>query len=128
MNYTGVIIEESLDDISVLQEVKILDTRIEEVTEQHQTPWLKRWTLHDVEIEEAQAESIAKKLSKDLESEHEWYADFKNDKTHYIIFRNKIFKVNRQNPEEYNEVTKYGISLGIPDYQVNFTNVKKEME
>jgi len=124
--YTGIIIEESLEDKSVLSDVKILKTKIEPVTEKHKTPWVKQWTLHTVEIIEDKADFVAQKISKTLDSKHTWYADYKNDKFHYIIFRNKIFKVNRAKPEQYNEVTKYGLTLGIPDYQLDFSPHIKE--
>jgi len=127
-NFNGVIIEESLENKDVLQKVKIIKTKVEEVTEEHKTPWIKQWTLHTVEILENQADEIAEDLSKSLDSEHNWYADFKNDKFHYIIFRNKVFKVNRSKPEQYDDVTKYGLSLGIPDYQLDFTPHIKEWE
>ena len=128
MDYKGVIIEESLENKSVLKEVKILETKVEEVTEEHKTPWIKQWTLHAVEIPENQAESIAEKISKALDSEHDWYADFKNNIHHYIIFRNKIFFVDKQSKEQYDEAKKYGISLGIPEYQVDFYPEVKEWE
>ena len=35
MNYTGVIIEESLSNISVLREVTIVKTDVEQVTNKH---------------------------------------------------------------------------------------------
>jgi len=120
-NYKGVIIEESLENKDVLLKVKILETEIEQVTDRHQSPWLKQWTLHTVKVSEEQAGGLAEEISKKLDSEHAWYADFKNDKFHYIIFRNKLFKVDRSEPEQYKEVKKYGISLGIPDYQVDFS-------
>ncbi|MFA6446381.1 MAG: hypothetical protein WCW14_04010, partial [Candidatus Paceibacterota bacterium] len=60
------------------------------------------------------------------ESEHPWYADFKNKKTHYIIFRDKVFKIDRTSKEQYDEVKRYGISLGIPPYQVDFHPEIKE--
>jgi len=118
--YTGVIIEESLEDKSVLSGVKILKTKIELVTEKHKTPWVKQWTLHTVEIPISKTDSIAEKLSKSLDSKHSWYADFKNNNTHYVIFRGKVFKVERSKKEQYAEVTKYGLSLGIPEYQLDF--------
>jgi len=121
MKFKGVIIEESLEDKSVLKELNILQTDIKKVTEKYKTPWLKQWTLHTVEIDEDKADEIAKMLSKGLESEHNWYADFKNNKTHYIVYRNKIFKVNRFKKEEYQKAKEYGISLGIPEYQVDFS-------
>lgn len=126
MNYKGVIIEESLEDTSILKEVKILETEVEQVTEDHKTPWLKQWTLNTVEILEEKAGEIADNLSKALEKEHNWYADFKNNQYHYIIFRDKAFKVDKSKPEEYKAVVKHGLSLGIPDYQLDFSPDIKE--
>lgn len=122
-SFAGVIIEESLENKSVLNKVKILSTKIEKVLEKHKTPWLSQWTLHNVEIPENKAEEIAEDISKSLDRSHggSWYADFKNDKTHFIIFRNKIFKIERTSREQYEEATRYGISLGIPEYQVDFS-------
>ena len=123
--FLGTIIEESLGDKSVLQKIKILKTRVEPVVERHKTPWLKQWTLHTVEIPESEAGQVAQELSKALESEHNWYADYKNGSTHYIIFNGKIFKIDRKSGEQYSEAKQYGISLGIPPYQVNFSpNIK----
>ncbi len=122
MNYKGVIIEESLGNKNALKEVVILGTKIEPVIEKHKTPWLKQWTLHTVEIIEGKADEMAEKISNSLDPEHggSWYADFKNDKFHYVIFRNKIFKVDLSNPK-YRKTMEYGISLGIPWYQLSFS-------
>ncbi|MDO8512623.1 MAG: hypothetical protein Q7S57_05075 [bacterium] len=120
MSYQGVIIEESLENRDVLKHVKILSTEVELVVDEHQTPWLKQWTLHTVEIKEAEAEAVANDLAKALETEHSWYADFKNETTHYIIFRDKVFRIDRTSKAQYDEAKEYGISLGIPPYQVDF--------
>ncbi|MBM3233757.1 hypothetical protein FJZ19_01550 [Candidatus Pacearchaeota archaeon] len=120
-NFNGVIIEESLENKDILKKVRIISTKIEKVTEKHKTPWIKQWTLHNVEIPKKQAKSIAEEISKSLDSEHNWYADFKNNSYHFIIFRNKIFYVNRSKKEQYTEATQYGVSLGIPEYQVDFS-------
>jgi len=128
MNYKGVIIEESLENKEILEELKILETKVESVTEEHKTPWLKKWTLDTVEIPEGRAVIMAEKISRVLDPEHEWYADFKNENTHFIVFRDKVFKVDRMDKEQYNEVTEYGISLGIPDYQLDFSPDAKGWE
>jgi len=120
MNYTGVIIEESLEDKDFLDSVKILNTKIEKVNERHQTPWIKQWTLHTVEVAEGKADEVAEKISKALDSKHDWYADFKNDTIDFIIFKNKVFKIDRTDQKQYAKVRAYGISLGIPEYQVGF--------
>jgi len=123
MNYKGVIIEESLEDKDILKEVKILETKIEPVTKEHSSPWLKRWTLHTVEVPETQIAGIAEKIKRAIDSSHSgsWYVDFKNNETHFIIFSDKIFKVDRTNKEQYDEAKRYGVSLGIPDYQLDFS-------
>ena len=122
MKYKGVIIDESLADKTILETIEIESTKVEPITPEHKTPWLKHWTLHNVLIDEKEADLIAEKLSKSLDYSHgtSWYADFKNDKTHFIIFRDKIFKFDRSKAEEYQLATNYGLSLGIPDYQVDF--------
>lgn len=122
MEYKGTIIKESLENEEVLQAVNIISTKVEEVTDRHKTPWIKQWTLHTVEIPEGQAEEVAEKISRSLDSQrvHSWYADYKNDKTHYIIFRHKVFKIDRTSIDQYQQARDYGISLGIPEYQVNF--------
>jgi len=122
-DYKGVIIEESLENKEILKKVKIISTKVEQVTDKHKTPWLSQWTLHTVEIPKEEAGKVAEEISKSIDRAHDgsWYADFKNQKTHYIIFRNKVFSVNRKSAEEYEEVKKYGISLGIPDYQLDFS-------
>ena len=121
-NYKGVIIEESLAKKDVLKKVKIVSTKVEKITDEHQTPWLSQWTLHTVEIPESKAQTIAEEISKSLDYSHNssWYADYKNDTHHYIIFRDKIFYIDRKSKEQYDEAKRYGISLGIPEYQVDF--------
>jgi|SRR3989344_3907022 len=119
-NFFGVIIEESLEKKEVLKRIRIIKTKVEKITEKHKTPWVKQWTLHTVEIPEDKIETVSIDLSKSLNSIHNWYADSKNNKFHYIIFYNKIFKVDRFKKEQYDKVTRYGVSLGIPEYQFNF--------
>lgn len=118
--FVGVLIEESLEDKKVLKEIKIIKTKIETVTEKHKTPWITKWTMHTMKIPSEKIKEVSEKISKSLDKKHNWYADFQNNKEHYIIFRNKIFCVNKKSKEEYNKAKEYGISLGIPEYQVDF--------
>ena len=75
-----------------------------------------------MEVAEERANDVAEQISKSLDSRHggSWYADFKNDKFHFIIFRNKVFKVDLDNPK-YRDAMKYGVKLGIPWYQLDFS-------
>jgi len=69
-DFIGVIIEESLNDKSVLSLVKITDTRIEPVTEHHATAWLNQWTIHTVAVSENTANNVAEKISQSLDPNH----------------------------------------------------------
>ena len=127
MKCSGVIIEESLTNKDFLKKVKITSTQVEKVTKAHKTPWLKQWTLHNVEIPQTDAPVVAGKLSHALEPNY-WYADFKNAATHYIVFPNKVFTIDCSQPEQYKQVVAYGQELGIPDYQLDFTPVIEQWE
>ncbi len=118
MVFKGVLIEESLENREIIKTIYIRKTRVEPVTAQHNTPWLRQWTLHAIEVPEQKAEKTAEIIARSLESEHAWYADFRNNEAHYIIFRNKIFRVTSK--EQYQEVIIYGLSLGIPKHQLVF--------
>ena len=129
-NYQGVIIEESLKNKKVLKKIKIISTKVEPITDEHKTPWLSQWALHTVEIPDNEAKEIAEEISKSFDRGHggSWYADFKNDTHHYIIFRDKIFYIDQKSKKQYDEAKRYGISLGIPEYQVDFHPEVEEWE
>ena len=127
-DFQGIIIEESLENKDILKRVKILSTRVSKVTDRHKTPWLSQWTMHTVEVQESEAQSLAEEISKSLDESHNssWYVDFKDDFHHYLIFPDKVFYIDRQSKQQYDEAKRYGISLGIPEYQLNFLPTVKE--
>jgi hypothetical protein len=120
--YRGVVIEESLADRTVLNDIQIESTQVENVTEKHSTPWLTQWTLLTVLVPANAAVETAQTLSVNFDTAHRgsWYADFKNDTQHYVIFPSKIFIINRGSQEEYDAARDYGVSIGIPPHQVDF--------
>lgn len=120
--YIGTIIAESLENKELLTKLKILSTRVESVTDKHCTPWLQQWTLHKVEIPEIDVQRITEKISKAIDSKQpgSWYADYKNSHHHYIIFKDKIFYIDRINKAQYDAAKEYALSLGIPAHQVDF--------
>ncbi len=121
MQYEGIIIEESLANKKILGEVVIKQAKVEPVTDQHRTPWLKQWTLHTIVVPENNGMVVARLLSHSFDTQHNaWYADFKNNLTHYIVFPDKVFAVDLSNPVSYPEAKAYGLALGIPEYQVDF--------
>lgn len=123
--YHGVIIEESLENLSILRDIKILSTRVSVVNEKHKTPWLKRWTLHTIEVERGEEEKIAQKISESFDRAHSWFADFNDGEQEYIIFPNRIFRINMRLQDEYDKAREYGVLIGIPEYQVDFKAGKR---
>jgi hypothetical protein len=119
--FKGGIIRESLSNTEVLKKVNITKTDVWSVTKRHKTPWVKQWTFHFVEVGENIAEPIASEISKNMDSEHVWYADFRNNKIHYVIYYNHIFKIDVNKKEDYQKAIDYGSKLGLPDYQLDFS-------
>ena len=122
MDYEGIIIEESLEDRSVLDSVQILDKRVEPISAHHRTPWLERWTLLTVRVPEAMVKDIASVISMSIDAVHpaSWYADFKNETHHYVIYRERVFYIDRRSREQYAKAVDYGVSRGLPEHQADF--------
>lgn len=130
MDYKGVIIEESLICSEILKELEIIQTEIAETTEREATPWLEQWTLQTVIISENKIEEYTKRLSKLIDVSHigDWYCDFRNEQYHYVVFSNKIFKLNRDNKQDYNDMRIYAIGIGVPEEQLpTFNDLPKNL-
>jgi len=122
MAYKGIIIEESLEDKSVLNGVRIINTEVIQVTDSHQAPWIDQWTMHTIEIQDDKVDIFAQELSHTIENRKCWYADFQNDERHYVIFRDKIFIVDKNHSEQYQEIVRFGLEQGIPRHQLDFVH------
>lgn len=92
MVFKGVLISESLCDKNVLDEVRILKTKIEKVTLGHRTPWLSQWTINTIEIEDEDIDKVCEKIKDSFDKEHEWYVELKSNKYNIQIFSNEIIK------------------------------------
>jgi hypothetical protein len=125
MNFRGIIIEESLEDKKILKNLNILKTTIEKTSPEDNTPWLKKWTMHTIEVTEEKAMETAERIAISLDKNHNWCVDYKNEEYHFIIFKKKIFVVDRSRKEEYEDVKRYGLKLGIPEEQLNFSSEVK---
>ncbi len=120
--YLGTIILESLISPAIIDGLNVTNTEVETVTDSFGTPWLKQWTLKTVEIDDNKIETIAEQISRSIDPTHanSWFADFANDAIHYVIFKDKVFKIDRTNPSNYESAKQYALSLGIPAHQLGF--------
>lgn len=124
--YTGILIEESLTSRECLALLRIASTSIEQVTDRHRTPWVKQWTLHRFAIDdESAAPDVAVALQKALDPEHPaaWYVEFSNEREHYLVFSGRVFCIDRSEPAQYEAVAAYGLELGIPPTQLDFSGL-----
>ena len=120
MSYKGVIIEESLSDSKIVKELEVIDTYIGRTTAREATPWLEQWTLQTVIIPEEKIEECTSRLSELIDKNHceSWYCDFRNDEFHYVVFSNKVFKLDRKKKQDYSNMGTYGIEIGLPEHQL----------
>lgn len=102
--FKGTIIENSLQDKKILDEVSVLKSyRLDD------------WALHDVELEENKIPELSYSLA-----EGPWYIHVWKGDSIIVIFKNKTFRINAFDKMTWNEAIAYGKSIGIPEEQLDF--------
>lgn len=110
MDYTGTIVEESLSEPGVLDEIRIVGFKISSGEGSEE-----RWHLYTVEVKKEQIE----KISHCLKSE-KWYAHFWKGKEVIVAYKDKTFAFNFDDKESWKPAVEYGVSIGIPLKQLDF--------
>lgn len=109
--YKGIIVEESLDDKSILKDFVVLGSSVTDDVNP-----LDRWHMYVVEVDEDRIE----KLSKVIKPKG-WYSHFWNEEGDIsVIFRDKIFNFGKSDLIGRKEAVEYGMSVGIPVEQLDF--------
>ncbi|SRR3989344_1324901 len=106
MNYSGVIIEESLENKRVLEDFKIVESEVSSDLE---------WRMHKVEVTKDQIE----KLSQSLKA-GSWYMHFWSSNDVIVAFKDKIFHILHDDKSTWKPAVDYGLSLDIPPEQLDF--------
>jgi hypothetical protein len=108
--YKGTIIEESLEDNRILNDLNIIGFKISN----DENP-ADRWHLYTVKV----TRDDIQKFSKYIKS-GKWYIHFWNDNDVIAVFKDKIFEFKYDNKETWKQAYDYGRSLGIPEEQLDF--------
>lgn len=104
--YKGTIVENSLANKDILQNIKI-----------EKCYQSDDWILYDVWVSEQQIPLLAESLADGPWYLHLWQSE--NDDVK-VIFKNKIFDIKFSDKSTWHEAVAYGKSIGIPDGQLDF--------
>ncbi len=107
--YKGVIVEESLEDNRILNDLKIIDFRISK----EENP-ADRWHLYTVQVSKEEIDRLSKNIKP------KWYMHFWKGRNVIAIFKDKKFEFNFDDKSTWKPVVEYGLSLGIPKEQLDF--------
>ncbi|MCP6719532.1 MAG: hypothetical protein KJI71_04920 [Patescibacteria group bacterium] len=107
--YRGIIVEESLKDNRILNDLEIIKVRISEQENQ-----AERWHLYTVKVSKKDINILSKNIKP------KWYMHFWKGRNIIAIFKDKKFEFNFDNRATWEPVIKYGLSLGIPKEQLDF--------
>jgi len=102
----GTVIENSLDDLSILDSFKVIKS------------WQAGiWKLHRIQVTEGQAHDVANHLV-----EGPWYVHFwkENRNDILVVYKNKEFWIKFDDESTWKEAIEHGLSLNIPKEQLNF--------
>lgn len=104
--YKGTIIENSLNDLSILSKVQILNTR-----------QAGSWIMHDILTEEAIIPELSASLADGPWYIHLWESGKDEVK---VIFKDKVFDIQFSDKSTWSDAVAYGKSIGIPEEQLDF--------
>lgn len=109
--YRGSVIEESLKDNRVLNDIKVVRTRITNDEDPS-----KRWHIFVLHVNRSEIDRLQGCLRNGP-----WYMHFWDDKDITVVFKNRTFTLNRNNTSTWTKAIEHGRSLGIPDSQLDFS-------
>ena len=107
--YTGIVVEESLEDSRILNEVKILKVKITDSEEP-----AKRWHVYTVKVSQKEIERLAGNIR------HGWYMHFWKNKIVSVFFKGQRFELDHDEESSWTPAIQYGLFMGIPREQLNF--------
>lgn len=104
--FNGMIVEESLLDPSIMNEIPIDRVQIT-------SPG--RWHIYSVVFSEHQIEHCQRWIKDDP-----WYIHFWRDDEIIVIFKDKIFRFSQSDKATWKPALTHGQALGIPEAQLDF--------
>jgi len=107
--WKGCIVEESLTDNRVLNNLKVVRVRI---TSEDKP--IERWHIYDLLVSKEELNKLHHYIKDG------WYMHFWKDKKILVFFKNKKFILDINKKETWKEAIDYGLSIKIPREQLDF--------
>jgi Ran GTPase-activating protein (RanGAP) involved in mRNA processing and transport len=110
--WQGVVLEESLEDKSLLKMAKIKDTNVSRLEKENRV-----MTFHQVEVPDTLKEEYIEKAKNVIKQS--FYTHLCKDGQMIVVFKSRVFNFTEDSPE-LNEAREYGKSIGIIAEQMPF--------
>ena len=107
--YKGIIVEESLNDNRIMNDLNIIGFRISK----DENP-ADRWHLYTVLVSHENIERLSNNIKP------KWYMHFWKDREIIAVFYGKTFEFNYDDKSSWTPAIQYGLSTGIPGEQLDF--------
>jgi len=107
--WKGCIVEESLTDNRILNNIEIIKVRITKEQESE-----KRWHIYNSLLTEEEINKIHLLLKQG------WYMHFWKDNKMIVLFKRKKFILDINNKSTWKQAIDYGLSINIPKEQLDF--------
>lgn len=111
MNYHGIIVDNSLEDTSLIAAIKTISMKR---LMQNHTPWYLRL----VTVTEQQLDQFLKLISEVIKPG--WYTHFYNDQYLIVVFRDQVFRFPINDKRSWRQAMIYGKHVGIKPEQLDF--------
>lgn len=116
--YRGVLIKEALVELSILDELRIVDTKVV-VIEAPAVGQPATWNVITFEVDDAQAVTTAGTLADQL-APGPWYVDFNNGERSYVVFSERVFTYVRGDEATLRAAQAHARELGVPESQIDW--------
>ena len=113
--FHGILVDKSLKSAKVLEQLNVLAKKETD-----------GWVLYKISVPEDKVAETVQLIQKNL-SGGAWYAHIYDGAKVIAIFRSRVFEMVN-NPVFFRPAVKYGVSIGIPEAQLDFKPNKFEEE
>jgi len=113
MVWKGVIIEESLEDKSLLKLARIVGTSSSTLEAEEEKGSLH---FHKIEVDDAKKAEFVDKAKRSIKNS--WYIHICRGETMVVIFKGKSFEFSSGQKDKLEQARSYGLSIGILEEQL----------